>query len=71
MCLLVLINDLSTKFFKKKEIVREGVWRCDINEQKILIPSLANLTEGKFKNHESKHYNAILNLLTKDRLGTS
>ena len=40
-------------------------------QQKIQIPSLANLTERKFKNRESKHDDAMLNLLTQDSLGTS
>ena len=40
-------------------------------QQKIQIPSLAILTERKLKNRESKHDDATLNLLTRDRLGTS
>ena len=40
-------------------------------QQKIQIPSLANLAERKFKNREIKHDNTTLNLLTQDRLGTS
>ena len=39
--------------------------------QKIQIPSLANLTERKLRKRENKQNDAMLNLFTRDRLGTS
>ena len=63
MFLLRLINDLSTIILQEKGITTVRVFgdpfSCEFNGKKIL------------KNHESEHDDAMLNLSTQDRLGTS